>query len=154
MSEVTDAPATYTPDEVAQHRAELVAALRSDRFTQDRGRLRTLDGYCCLGVAEELRGCVWKQREGHGNETYAVMIDEDSLFFENNYLTVEAMAYYGFVVRNPFVFADGEVTPLATLNDRGFTFELIAAIIEAQLAAWDGSELECRNRWLKSRENS
>lgn len=40
----------------AQLKAKWTAALRSDEFPQGRGRLRTKEGFCCLGVLCEVAG--------------------------------------------------------------------------------------------------
>ena len=69
MSTATYPP--YTDAEVDAHRASWVAALRDGRYLQAHETLRlrldpsaTLIGYCCLGVAEDLRGCVWHENAG------------------------------------------------------------------------------------------
>ena len=37
-----------------------VAALRSGKYKQDTGRLRTADGFCCLGVLCDItKGTIW-----------------------------------------------------------------------------------------------
>ncbi|HET6917238.1 MAG TPA: hypothetical protein VFH56_14185 [Acidimicrobiales bacterium] len=56
----------YTREEILQHRAEWVAALRSGKYPQTKGRLRAPEGYCCLGVATELAGCkgAWCELDG------------------------------------------------------------------------------------------
>lgn len=42
----------YTPEEIKAHREEWVAALRSGKYKQTRGKLKSRNGaYCCLGVA-------------------------------------------------------------------------------------------------------
>lgn len=46
----------YTAEEIKQHRAEWVAALRSGKYKQTQGNLHDDVGYCCLGVACELAG--------------------------------------------------------------------------------------------------
>jgi len=43
-----------TPEEQAENRKKWIAALRSGKYSQVRSRLKTDDGYCCLGVACEV----------------------------------------------------------------------------------------------------
>lgn len=42
-------------------RDEWTAALRSGKYKQTRGSIKTPDGFCCLGVGQELLG--WTERE-------------------------------------------------------------------------------------------
>lgn len=43
-----------TPEEQAENKKKWVAALRSGKYSQVRSRLKTANGYCCLGVACEV----------------------------------------------------------------------------------------------------
>lgn len=51
-----------SPAEVAANRAAWVTALLSGEYAQADGRLHVGDGYCCLGVAENVRGASWTRR--------------------------------------------------------------------------------------------
>ena len=44
----TQTISTYSPEQQAEHRRVLVAALRSGDYEQARGQLRDGDGYCPL----------------------------------------------------------------------------------------------------------
>lgn len=68
----------YTSDDVARHRAAWVARLREPTTLQAYGQLMAQAtasaprAYCCLGVAEDVRGCTWRHRhlvDAH-NERY------------------------------------------------------------------------------------
>lgn len=54
-------PETKTTVTAAQldARAQWLDALRSGDYRQATGALRIRDGYCCLGVAEDVRGATW-----------------------------------------------------------------------------------------------
>lgn len=147
MMTTTTTERSYTSDEVAAHRREWVAALRSGRFRQDRGKLRTKVGYCCLGVAEEVRGCVWTEHVSVSKSYFVIDITSTG-DYETNYLSRDAMVYYGLVVNDPFVRtgADNSVAHLSRLNDQGNRLAQIADLIEAQPASWDGTERECLAR--------
>ena len=94
-----------------------VAALRSDEYEQSKGRLRRVDGFCCLGVACELavrEGIIAEYSGVHGGLTFypEVMIALN--------LTTDAGGYGAYD------------SALATDNDRGLTFAEIADIIESE----------------------
>lgn len=139
---------TYAPEDVARHRSYLVAALRSDRYAQGQGRLRTSYGYCCLGVAEDVRGCAWRRQFSFW------VVSRPTGGESSSYLTPEATAYYGLVTNDPYVLlACGEVQTLAVLNDRRVPFDVIADAVDAQPASWNGSRAECADRGRKQRES-
>ncbi len=106
-----------------------VETLRSDEFTQARHRLRTNEGYCCLGVACEL------YRREH--------LDNSSWFKHNGYFEFEVdnfaavsilpipVSRWLFGVDNCDVGFIPELNKsLTELNDTGSTFKEIADIIE------------------------
>lgn len=134
--------------EYESRRKELIAALRSGKYKQGRLALSTtIDNeicYCCLGVACTL------------------MVDKGLLTFDiyryaydnaTGLLPVNATKYYGlnnssgsFIITNPFL---NKISPelreklehalknyghlsLATLNDKKFSFNEIADVIEAE----------------------
>ena len=96
------------------------AALRSGKYKQTKGALRTDEGYCCIGVLCDLVDPAgWHSKDSSGFYPWG------------NH------AYTGNI---PFLIADeigarAHVEWLPTLNDRGKTFEEIAVLIEAGLNA-------------------
>lgn len=102
----------YTKEEILQHRAEWVAALRSGKYKQTIGNLRDTRGFCCLGVACDIAGLEavpsadgsWFSYEDEGSilpdsakewlgvlegdprsandDVYSVLNDEEELAFE------------------------------------------------------------------------
>lgn len=108
-----------TVAEYRERKNKLVAALRSGKYKQGRGLLRSLNNeYCCLGVAEDLRGVDWTP----GNDCYA-------LGDTYNMLTREGRLFYGFT-DNAGNFTGGV---LWHLNDNeAKTFAEIADIIDSE----------------------
>jgi hypothetical protein len=156
---------TFTPEEIAAHRRQWIAALRSGEYMQGIRALRRLpdtlfteDGYddsyevpekirndptrstyCCLGVAEQLRGCTWTYDVSGENTPYLVS-DGDAL--NDVILTPSAMRWLGLTEPDPvvahWVNDEWKQTPLSVLNDAGTSFDEIATLIEAQPDDWDG----------------
>lgn len=115
----------FTPDEQKQHRAELVAALRSGKYRQIESALSRNGGFCCLGVACDLiPDGRW---EGEG---YATFHDPEERK-ANLTLTPYVMAYYGFRGDNGGYYG-GYSHSLSNHNDRGWTFDQIADLIESE----------------------
>lgn len=131
-----------------QIKTEWVAALRSGEFNQGYGRLRRADGFCCLGVLCE----ILKDRVG----LLSYENDGDTVYDgKADYLPLPVLAKTGIPEENPSVQVDaefvrewdtlmqgciapkmlmvGESQRLATLNDSGATFDMIAGLIERQL---------------------
>lgn len=94
-------------------REQWVAALRSGEFKQATGRLYKGwgDGYCCLGVACALAG-VPKDRLNGQETSQFFSVDMQELYTQ---LGVDAEL----------------CDSLASANDRGYTFDQIATVIEA-----------------------
>jgi hypothetical protein len=107
-------------------------ALRSGEYQQTTKRLRTPEGFCCMGVLEDRRlksqGLDW-QFEEYDMEYYT----PES---ENAVLTNECMEWAGLEMRVPILCIPGEDFPVSVgvLNDSmGYTLEQLADLIEAQL---------------------
>jgi hypothetical protein len=127
-------------------------ALRSNKYRQGTGTLRTLEGkFCCLGVLCDLYSPEeWKNFSGYANYSYgtinepAVLIpsvcDWAGLDFDSSQgdptLPVEAIAkdprWLSFIAQNPGR-KDLKVISLSMLNDNGFSFQEIANLIERYL---------------------
>lgn len=105
-----------------------IAALRSGKYAQATGALRTSDGFCCLGVLCDLNGVKWTLDEGDGSfialgatEILPLSIQEWAGLNSNS----------GII---PFREVAGRDHELSALNDNGKTFSEIADIIEAHWA--------------------
>ncbi len=95
-----------------------LAALRSGQYPQARGRLRSSDGYCCLGVlCDIVDPTQWNGRNEYGPDTKTGFPD---------FAVYEAAGLEIRVVNDT-------IERLAHMNDNGSTFPEIAAHIEAQL---------------------
>jgi len=95
---------------------ELVAALRSGKYTQTNGQLRDGDAFCCLGVACDIS----KLGEWNGNK----------YFSEEGILPNEVRDYFGFYNSNGGVRDYHTESCLSELNDKGQSFIEIADFIE------------------------
>lgn len=103
-----------------------VAALRSGKYKQATGALKVHDSFCCLGVLCDL----------HSKESNLVWRDDDGemkYFDEEGILPDPVIKWAGIAYGNPSVTVDTERTDLAEVNDAGFSFNEIAALIEEQL---------------------
>lgn len=111
-------------------RRKWAAALRSDQYKQSKGRLRSINGFCCLGVLCDLHREAhpeykWKSSGSH----YAYGSDAES-----NYLPWEVMDWAGLKYGDHYVKRPGlRESPLSLLNDEEVPFTKIADLIEASL---------------------
>ena len=127
----------YTPEQQAEHRRELVEALRSGRYKQARFNLRVDDEYCCLGVACELSGLGEWGRPFLGYRPYSYDTG-DSLADggpAENQLPWTVQKFYGFAGPEGGDFnleGNDRHKTLAALNDAGWSFDKIADVIEAE----------------------
>ena len=119
----------WTKEEQKAHRAELCAALRSGKYKQSAGALHTTDGgFCCLGVAEDLRGVEWREDVF---ELSGIFVFGEGEAIHTAGLSRDGMAYYGFAKPlGQYKPDNGNETALAYKNDSGVSFEEIATIIE------------------------
>ncbi len=92
-------------------KARWVEALRSDRYKQTMGRLRTFGGFCCWGVL-----CDLVDPDGW---------EEENLYGYSHRGDTLMPAYEG--CPNP----EGKYRELAEMNDNGISFREIADVIEA-----------------------
>jgi len=119
-----------------------VRALRSGKYKQASGQLKTEDGFCCLGVLCDVYDST--------NWTVAADNDLGEAYQEWHYkisklggytsimkdvLPDEVVDAAGLDLQNPEVpyGIDGTRTSLAQLNDTGATFAQIADLIETHL---------------------
>jgi hypothetical protein len=129
-------------------KAQWTAALRSGEYQQSEGKLRTDDGYCCLGVlcdlavkAKVIGEPHWGDNDGYGGYYKYGAEHNDAV------LPAEVTFWAGIDDPNPDLDTTGPELPagavwdqgadeapnLAQLNDGGTTFAVIADIIDAQL---------------------
>lgn len=116
-----------------------IAALKSKKFKQGRWRLKTPDGYCCLGVL-----CEIAKEEGVVNEIviqdktgiysgYIEKTDDQSAQGRGAFhaLSDHLMEWSGMKHNMGKVVMDGEEKFLANFNDYdNYSFEQIAEVIE------------------------
>lgn len=111
-------------------------ALESGEYPQDSdsGGLRTTQGYCCLGVAEEIRGTTWKP--AYTGSSYFTNSDGltalPSMSFGTQFLGLDPLDPRNrgndIWVKDP----DGEYTTVSHLNDHWVPFPEIARRIRAE----------------------
>lgn len=111
-------------------KAQWLEALRSGKYKQGKGALhnKSDDSYCCLGVLCEVMGVPKYALEGdeHSHFThYGVEGDFTSCSLPMSVSHASGLTCYG-----QFLDENGEDESLAHLNDKGATFDQIAAIIE------------------------
>ena len=115
-----------------------IAALRSGKYRQTRGRLNDADGFCCLGVACDVFDPTgWKQSFPHSAKI-GVMHIHGSL----NTMPSEVVDFYGFYDCLGGVYdklncfgklkiGNGVIYSCVDMNDdRGMMFDEIADVIE------------------------
>jgi hypothetical protein len=105
-----------------------VEALRSGKYKQATGRLRRVDGYCCLGVLcnlykESHQDCNWSEE----SDCFCFVIHEENTDPAMDFLPEKVVEWAGLDSSDPH---DGT---LVGLNDRGATFDEIADVIEENL---------------------
>lgn len=117
-----------TPEQKSRMR-KLVEALRSGKYKQTAGRLKTVYGFCCLGLACELSGLSEWETRASGFAYLKQLGTLDNAVIE----------YYGFEgdcgFRVPTANGDEH---LASLNDSGMTFPEIATLIEQHYGLTEG----------------
>lgn len=102
--------------EVVANRRRWVEALESGEYRQNRGYLASGNGsFCCLGVACEVSGMA----EWEGIDYLDHTID----------LPDAVVEFYGLAHSTGLTVNDAETDTLATLNDQGWTFAAIAALL-------------------------
>jgi hypothetical protein len=128
----------------SQVKEKWIAALRSGKYDQGSEKLRSHQGYCCLGVLCDLyskeKNTEWKFN-GEYEESPLPM---DYWYFdgESEFLPESVREWAGFSIASPQVRV--EVTEddedewfdnddIANLNDSGYSFTELANIIEKQL---------------------
>ena len=121
-----------------------IDALRSGKYEQGSEKLRSVEGYCCLGVLCDLYA---KEKENQwefcGNEETNLQ-RHDYWYFdgESEFLPFIVSDWAGLNINNPkigIVVEDDffgeyfDTDAIANLNDSGYTFSYLANLIEEQL---------------------
>lgn len=137
---------TYTLEQQAENREKWVAALRSGEFKQARGYL-SVDGVgmCCLGIACDLAikdgvelDRQYDELDGEAIKSEYYDLDEPLTIErfghdEGEVLPQSVRAWLGLTeMSGGWTATDGTLDGLALRNDRGATFEEIAALIESE----------------------
>jgi hypothetical protein len=123
-----------------------IAALRSNKYEQGSEKLRSVTGYCCLGVLCDLysqeQNTEWEFRGI--TETNLQPMDYWYFDGESEFLPESVREWAGFSVASPqvkvYVTDDDEDDEddwfynedIANLNDNGYTFNALADLIEQQ----------------------
>jgi len=129
----------------AEVKQKWIDALRSGNYEQGSERLRSVTGYCCLGVLCDLyaqeHNVEWEFR---GNEETNLQ-PMDYWYFDDQseFLPKCVMNWAGLINYNPQVRVDVPETEnedewfyheqIADLNDSGYTFTELSKIIQEQL---------------------
>ena len=121
-----------------------IDALRSGEYEQGKEKLRSVSGYCCLGVLCDIyakeTNTEWKFR---GNEETNLQ-PQDYWYFgdQSEFLPEFVMEWAGLSLNCPLVEIDVEIDVedhwisndgLADLNDSGYNFNDLSKLIEQQL---------------------
>lgn len=107
-------------------RRQWIDGLRSGRYAQGTGYLRTNTGYCCLGVLCDVKGVAWE--EGHKRYAVGFMMPM-SAWEPEEYMKWETTVLPD-PLRKEMNLTDSQQVMLTQLNDHGFTFKLIADVLE------------------------
>lgn len=122
-------------------------ALRGGKYTQAKTRLKTKNGFCCLGVLSDIsKQGSWKETSFENSDRAFEYVPEGGGCRSTSFLP-EAVAIWAFASKplfQPLVQIDAAISDrmkgvlpglksLSFLNDRGLSFEEIADIIEEQL---------------------
>lgn len=108
-----------------------ISALRSGQYKQGRGRLRNEDDhYCCLGVLCEVMGIPWEPSEETGDMSYAGSI----AYVPGQYAQQIGITPGGLFDKEITMsdLDDQTFSGVAALNDAGYSFAVIANVIEKQ----------------------
>lgn len=97
-----------------------LVALRSGKYKQISGQLKTTEGHCCLGVLCEVAGVTWDQR----GTTFGVI--QNGSYREDAILPTEVRERAGLPNNAP-----NSYLRLSEMNDDGATFAELADYIEA-----------------------
>jgi hypothetical protein len=125
---VTGLPAPENPN--PERLRKWVEALRSGEYSQTKGRLRTDEGYCCLGVACD----VFMKEEGGTWEAAEISFNDHMVYVfgsATEMLPSSVAEWFGIHHAPQFIVEDGAIEEATALNDElGWDFVQIAEAIE------------------------
>lgn len=105
-----------------------IAALRSGRYKQGRGFLKTGATRCCLGVLADIKGVVWRKNQPYfKGEAVGLYAEEQGLL---------SPAFCGISKETQLTLADlndGPRFPGTVTRDKPWSFKQIADYIEKRL---------------------
>ena len=122
-----------------------IGALRSGKYEQGSEKLRSPNGYCCLGVLCDLyvkeNNKEWNFNgyDEDGDETNPHPMDYWCFDGEYEFLPQSVMDWAKLYLRNPILRVDDNDEmfefneEVSTLNDEGYSFSEIADLIEGQM---------------------
>lgn len=117
-------------------KAQWTAALRSGDYPQGKNRLRSKEGFCCLGVLCDLAVKAGVVKVDHRKYHPGLPDSPEYWLFgdklEEATLPREVRDWAG-LPRNPDVEFAGREQPIAGVNDEGVRFATIADLIDQQL---------------------
>ena len=119
---------SYTVEQTKENRQKWVDALQSGKYTQHRGELanKDLTAFCCLGVACDISGLgEWINLSTSKSYIYSI---ESESYGHIGELPTEVQEWLGLSTPT----GDSCSMNLATLNDIGATFGIIADVIESE----------------------
>ena len=107
-----------------------VEALRSGDYEQGRCAMHREDKFCCLGVLCD----VHRQEENGESDAWVEETWEENRSYcrASTLLPIEVCKWAGFNSANPTIEINGKIDTIATHNDTGQSFEVIADAIEEQ----------------------
>lgn len=112
-----------TLEQMKANRKLWVEALRSGKYEQASGHLRTTEGYCCLGVLADIAGAKWRP------DGFGAFYAEVDCWGSRSIAPSFVRAFVG-LKDECGMFGDDDT--LAERNDSGTTFSEIADIIESE----------------------
>ncbi len=102
-------------------KAKWLEALRSGRYTQIKGQLRTDAGFCCLGVLCDLVAPeAWSEEDGKYRLNESLAIVPEAVRYTADFASGTGT----------YINESNEVTTLAVANDTGKSFVEIAEILD------------------------
>ena len=120
-----------------------IDALRSGDYEQGSEKLRSVTGYCCLGVLCDLyareHDTQWEFRgyDELSDETNPHPMDYWYFDEQSEFLPYSVMDWAGLKTHNPSMRVDSDddfyTDEIANLNDSGYTFNDLSKLIEQQL---------------------
>lgn len=106
-------------------KAKWIAALRSEKYIQAGGSLKSSGGFCCLGVACDISGIKWEK-----GSNYFMTPSKNTAFPDGEDLSADVMNSLRSTNSGK---ASDAMHKLADLNDFGSSFTQIANWIEENL---------------------